>query len=62
MHKLIVQVEMSEQPIEQEGQGTKSEGMEQASVSDPPAGLKTSDIYHVKNIPERFNNPGEHGE
>ena len=54
---------MSEQQTEQEDQGTKREGMEQVSiVSDPPAGLKTSDVYHVKNIPERFNNPGEYGE
>lgn len=50
---------MSEQQIEQEDQGSKSKGMEQ--VSDPPTGLKTSDVYHVKNIPERFNNPGEQG-
>lgn len=49
---------MSEQPTEREDQGTAGEGMEQGGVSDPPAGLKTSDVYNVKNIPERFNNPG----
>ena len=53
---------MSEQQTEQEDQGTKNEGMEHVSVSDHPTGLKTSDVYHVKNIPERFNNPGEYGE
>ena len=50
---------MSEQQTAQENQGATNQGMEQVNINNPPAGLKTSDVYNVKNIPERFNNPGE---
>lgn len=35
-----------------------SESTKQELPEEGQVGLKTSDVYHVKNIPERFNNPG----
>ena len=51
---------MSAEQIEQDHLGTGNEGMDQTNTNTPPAGLKTSDVYQIKNIPERFNNPGEY--
>ena len=45
------------QPVQQDqSKGAKSEHTEQDNVN---AELKTSDVYHTKNIPERFDHPGE---
>ena len=44
-----------EPPVESLAPAHPGELIEQ---SHPETGLKTSDLYHTKNIPERFNHPG----
>ena len=44
------------QPEQDSNQGTGTELNEEESHKTE---LKTSDVYHTKNIPERFDHPGE---
>ena len=47
--------EVSEEEQEVASVHSEDEGRE---YQHPEAGLKTSDFYHTKDIPERFNHPG----